>query len=151
MREPPWGHAFDGAICLGNSLCYLAHGDFLRFLSGMREALRPGARWVIDTGTAAESLFPGFEAGERVLEAGGIRFTVEKRHDALEGRLVENAVLERGSERQESTISYGVYTLSELRRLLEDAGWRVASACGTLEGRPFALGDRRLLLTAERV
>src|SRR5262249_25441288 len=70
------------------------------------------------------------------------------RHDALEGRLVENAVLERGSERQESTISYGVYTLSELRRLLEDAGWRVASACGTLEGRPFALGDRRLRLAA---
>ena len=116
----------------------------------MREALRPGARWVIDTGTTAESLFPGFEAGPRVLEAGGIRFTVEKRHDALEGRLVQHAVLARGSEREEGTVSYGVHTLAELRRLLEDTGWQVVSACGALDGRPFALGDRRLLLVAER-
>jgi SAM-dependent methyltransferase len=150
MRHPPGGAGFDGACCLGNSFGYLDHGDLLRFLHGMHAALRPRGRWVIDTGTAAESLLPGFSTGERVLEAGGIRFRVEKRHDATEGRLVERTTLERGDEREEGTVSYGIYTVAELRRLLGASGWRVLGAHGDLDGRPFSLGDRRLLLVAER-
>jgi len=150
MRHPPNGGGFDGACCLGNSFGYLAHVDLVRFLRGMHAALRPGGRWVIDTGTAAESLLPAFSSGERVLEAGGIRFWVEKRHDAIEGRLIERTTLERGDQREEGTVSYGVYTLAELRRLLETTGWRVLGAHGDLDGRPFSLGDRRLLLVAER-
>ena len=151
MRRPPGGGAFDGACCLGNSFGYLADEDLPAFLRGMRESVRPGARWVIDTGTTAESLFPGFTGGERVLEAGGIRFGVEKRHDALRGRLVERTLLERGAEREEGTVSYAVHTLAELRRLLESAGWSVQGAHGALDGRPFTLGDRRLLLVVRRV
>jgi len=150
MRHPPRGARFDGALCLGNSFGYLAHGDFVRFLGEMREALRPGGRWVIDTGTAAESILPGFELGERVLEAEGIRFRVEMRHDVLEGRLVERVWLDRGTEHAEGTVSYSIHTVAELRRLLEAAGWRVLGAYGTLESREFTIGDSRLLLVAER-
>jgi SAM-dependent methyltransferase len=149
MRAPPPG-PFDGACCLGNSIGYLCHEDLRGFLRSMRAVLRPGGRWVIDTGTAAESLLPRFGGDDRTLEAGGVRFAVRQRYDAVEGRLRQQAVLERGDEREEGHISYGVYTVAELRRLLLEAGWSVVGLHGGLDGRPFSLGDPRLLIVAER-
>jgi SAM-dependent methyltransferase len=149
MRAPPEG-PFDGACCLGNSLGYLSHEDLRRFLRAMLALLRPGARWVVDTGTAAESLLPRFGADDRDLEAVGICFTVRQRYDAVEGRLLQEATLARGEEREEGAISYGVYTVAELRRLFLDAGWSVVGLYGALDGRPFSLGDPRLVMVAER-
>jgi hypothetical protein len=37
-----------------------------------------------------------------------------------------------------------------MRRLLQNAGFRILSMSGALDGKPFALGDPRLLLVAER-
>ena len=130
MRSPPPG-PFDGACCLGNSINYLSHEDLRAFLRGMHAAVRPGARWVVDSGTAAESLLPKFAANVRTLEAAGIHFEVRQRYDPVEG-------------------SYGVYTVAELRRLFLEAGWSVLGLHGALDGRPFALGDPRLLIVAER-
>ena len=129
MRAPPPG-PFDGACCLGNSIGYLSHEDLRGFLRSMLRVLRPGGRWVIDTGTAAESLLPRFGGDGRTLEAAGIRFAVRQRYDAVEGRLRQEAVLERGDERQEAPISYGVYTVAELRRLLLEAGWSMVGLHG---------------------
>ncbi|HZJ56004.1 MAG TPA: class I SAM-dependent methyltransferase [Myxococcaceae bacterium] len=149
MRSPPPG-PFDGACCLGNSIGYLSHRDLRAFLRAMHAALRPGARWVVDTGTAAESLLPRFGGDDRTLEAAGIRFDVRQRYDPVEGRLRQEATLVRGQERQEGPISYGVYTVAELRRLFLEAGWSVVGLHGALDGRPFAVGDPRLLIVAER-
>jgi SAM-dependent methyltransferase len=148
MRAPPAG-PFDGACCLGNSIGYLSHEDLRGFLRSMIAVLHPGARWVVDTGTAAESLLPRFTGGDRMLEAAGIRFAVRQWYDALEGRLRQEAVLERGEEHEAGPISYGVYTVAELRRLFLEAGWTVLGLHGALDGRPFALGDPRLLIVAE--
>jgi len=149
MRAPPAG-PFDGACCLGNSIGYLSHEDLKEFLGAMHASLRPGARWVVDTGTAAESLLPRFAGEERTLEAAGIRFTVHQRYDAVEGRLEQEATLERGAEREAGSISYGVYTVAELRRLFVEAGWSLVGLYGALDGRPFSLGNPRLLIVAER-
>jgi len=43
-----------------------------------------------------------------------------------------------------------VYTVAELRRLFLEAGWSVRGLHGALDGRPFTLGDPRLLIVAER-
>jgi SAM-dependent methyltransferase len=149
MRAPPAG-PFDGACCLGNSIGYLSHEDLRGFLRAMHASLRPGGRWVVDTGTAAESLLPRSAGEDRTLDAAGIRFTVRQRYDAVEGRLRQEATLERGEEREEGSISYGVYTVAELRRLFVEAGWSLVGLYGALDGRPFSLGDPRLLIVAER-
>jgi len=59
-------------------------------------------------------------------------------------------MLARGEAREEGRISYGVYTVAELRRLLVEAGWTVVGLYGALDGRPFSLGDPRLVIVAER-
>jgi SAM-dependent methyltransferase len=149
MRDPPPGSPYDGAYCFGNSFGYLSHADMKRFVRNVFGALRPGGRWAIDTGAAAESLLPHL-LQDRRLEAGGIVYTVRNSYDPVAGRLVQSCLLEKGAARQEAEISHGIYTVAELHRLLEGEGFRVPFVFGSLDDRPFRLGDRRLLLVAER-
>ena len=149
MRAPVPDGSYDGACCLGNSFGYLEHAETERFLRNVHAVVRPGGRWILDTGVAAESLFPHLQP-ERTLEAGGVTYGVQSTFDPLRGRLQQATVLSRGPERRESAVSYAVYTVAELRRLLEAAGWTVLHAFGGLDREPFALGDRRLLLVAIR-
>ena len=149
MRQLPAGGPFDGAYCFGNSFGYLSHDDMKRFIRNVFQVVRPGARWAIDTGAAAESLLPHL-VSERTLEAGGVTYAVRNRYDAEARRLFQTCTLVRGEERQTAEISQAVYTLQELHRLLEDAGWQMVASYGALDGRPFEVGDRRLLLVARR-
>ena len=97
MRDPVAGGPFDGAYCFGNSLGYLEHDETRRFLRHVCAALKPGARWVLDTGLAAESLLPNLQM-ERTLEIGGITFTVRNEYDAAGSRLISQSSLARGQE-----------------------------------------------------
>src|SRR5258708_4253508 len=63
MCELPWPEEFDGAYCAGNSFAYLDHGGAGNFLAAVAGALRPGGRFVMDTGMAAESILPGLGKG----------------------------------------------------------------------------------------
>ena len=150
MRSEPPDGPFGGAYCFGNSFGYLSHDDMRRFIRNILQVLQPGGRWVIDTGAAAESLLPHL-VDERTLEAGGVTYSVRNRYDAAAGRLVQSCTLVRGAERQLAEISHAVYTVSELQLLLESEGWQVTGTHGALDGRPFLLGDRRLLLVAQRL
>jgi SAM-dependent methyltransferase len=149
MRHPPPDGPYDGAFCFGNSFGYLSHTDMRRFVRNMFDAVRPGGRWAIDTGAAAESLLPHL-VEERTIEAGGVAYSVKSRYDASARRLLQSCTLVRGLERQTAEISHAVYTVPELHRLLEDSGWTVLSSYGSLDGRPFQPGDRRLALIAQR-
>ena len=55
---------YDGAYCFGNSFAFLEHAEMTRFLGAIARALRPGARFVIETGMAAESVLPDFGRAE---------------------------------------------------------------------------------------
>ena len=49
---------FDGAFCFGNSFGYAGYEESCEFLAAVGRALKPGARFAIDTGLAAESILP---------------------------------------------------------------------------------------------
>lgn len=149
MRLSPTGGPYDGAYCFGNSFGYFSHQDNLAFIRNVFHAVRSGGRWIIETGIAAESILPGL-VEQRHLEAGGIAYDVRNAYDAAGGRLIQSCTLSRGAEREQSQISYGVYTVAELNRMLQSEGWRPLKAVGSRDGRPFQLGDRRLYLIAER-
>ena len=148
MRHEPSGGPFDGAYCFGNSFGYLSHDDMSRFVRSMLHAVRPGGRWAIDTGAVAESLLPNLVEA-RTLEAGGVTYSVRSRYDAAARRLVQSCTLVRGGEQQLAELSHAVYTVAELHRLLESAGWQLRGAYGSPDGRPFEPGNR-LLLVIER-
>ena len=93
----------------------------------------------------------GFSAAVlRQPDVGGITYFVRNAYDPVAGRLNQSCTFSRGTETQAAEISIGVYTVAELRRLLESEGWHAIDAYGSLDGRRFELGDRRLLLIAQR-
>jgi SAM-dependent methyltransferase len=149
MRHPPPGGPYDGAFCFGNSFGYLSRDDTGRFARNILTALRPGRRWAIDTGAVAESLLRDLPA-QRTLEAGGVTYEVQSRYDAESKRLLQSCTLVRNGEREFTEISYTVYTVAELLELLVDVGFKLLGSYGSLDGRPFEPGDRRLFLVAQR-
>jgi len=62
MRRIEGEAIYDGAYCFGNSFGFLEYAHMESFLNGVARPLQPGARFVIETGMAAESILPKFEA-----------------------------------------------------------------------------------------
>jgi len=55
---------YDGAYCFGNSFGFLEYSEMASFLSGVARALKPGARFILETGMAAESAIGKFTIEE---------------------------------------------------------------------------------------
>jgi SAM-dependent methyltransferase len=61
--ELPWESEFQGAYCFGNSFGYLDYAGARKFLACVAAPLRPGGRFIIETGMAAESILPALGKG----------------------------------------------------------------------------------------
>lgn len=150
LEELPELGSFDGAYCLGNSFGYLEAPRMLRFLRRLAASLKPGARFLADSGALAESLIPNLQERFEV-EAGGIRMQVENRYDAAAGRLETRYVFERGGVREERGSWHWVFTAGELRRMFREAGLTPTGLYGSWERTPFELGSPMAILVAERI
>ena len=56
MRDLPWPARFDGAFCVGNSFGYLDDTGNAYFLRAVAAALKPGARFILETPMVLENL-----------------------------------------------------------------------------------------------
>lgn len=149
MRHLPAGVAFDGALCLGNSFGYLDHEGSLEFLAAVFRSLRPGGRFLLETGAAAECLLPNLE--ERTeYTLGEVTMQTVSTYSAWEGRLYGEDTFIRGDAREVKQSSQAIYTAAEIRRMLHSAGFVVKKMCGGTDGSEFRLGSRDLLLIAEK-
>jgi len=148
MRDLPWSREFDAAYCWGNSFGYLEHEENVEFLHALGKALKPGARFIIDTGLIAESALPGLQT-RRWYEVGGIHFLIENRYDVSRGRLETQYTFIRDGQVDRRSGSQQVYTLRELQQLLQSAGFTEFESFSSTDGAPFALGSQRLLLVAK--
>jgi SAM-dependent methyltransferase len=143
--------AYDAACCLGNSFGYGDRDDSWAFLAGVARALRPGGRFALDTGTAAESLLPGGVHDVDEHRFGDLVMRIENRYDALASRLDSAMTFTQGKRIQQATASHHVHTVGELRSMLRDAGLEPLAAYAAPDGAPYALGSPRLILVAERL
>ena len=117
-------------------------------MKAVARALRPGARFVVDT-QIAETLLPGFrERGWWRVE--DILVVEERRYDHVRGRVEAEWTLIRKGTEETRPISIRVYTYRELSRLLERAGFSDCEGYGSLDREPFRLGAPRLYLVGTR-
>jgi SAM-dependent methyltransferase len=140
---------FEGAYCLGNSFGYYDDPGNLSFLKAVYQALRHGARFILDTSAIAECIFPTYQ--ERAwLPVGDILFLTERTYDPLTSLLETRYTFIRDSQTEKRTAWLRVYTVRELLSLLMTAGFEAIETYGTPAAGPFALGSRRLLVVATR-
>lgn len=149
MRDLPWPARFDAAYCWGNSFGYFDHDNCRRFLHGVASALKPGGRFILESGAVSESILPVLQP-ERTLRIGDLDFLSRTSYDALDGRMDITYTFVRGEQREVKPIHQWVHSAAELRRMLSSAGLDLVSAFGDVEGTPYALGSPRLILLARR-
>lgn len=150
MRRVEGEEIYDGAFCFGNSFGFLAYADMESFLNGIVRALKPGARFVIETGMAAESMIPKFEAhASHQIE--DILLTINEQYLAEESCIDSEYIFERDGKTEARKAKHWIYTVAEIRRMLERAGFTVLNLYGSLTGEPFVLGSDELYVVAQRV
>jgi 2-polyprenyl-3-methyl-5-hydroxy-6-metoxy-1,4-benzoquinol methylase len=127
MRDLPWAGRFDGAFCVGNSFGYLDDEGDAAFLRAVAAALKPGARFVLETPMILENLLghlqerPWWKVGEMYL-------LVANQYDQTRSRLdIEYTFLSNGRSEVRHG-SHRAYRYAELRELIESAGFDVATA-----------------------
>ena len=127
MRDLPWPARFDGAFCLGNSFGYLDDEGNEAFLHAVAAALKPGARFVLETPMVLENMLGRIQ--ERPWwKVGDMRLLVVNRYDPVRGRLdIEYTHIANGHVDTRHG-SHRAYTYRQLVGLLEGAGFTVQTA-----------------------
>ena len=149
MRNVEGSSIYDGAYCFGNSFGFLAYADMDKFLSGVARALKPGARFIIETGMAAESAIPKFtELESHQIE--DILCTIKEKYLATDGCIDTEYIFERNGVSESRLAKHWIYTAAEIRRMLERAGFTVESLYGSLKCEPFELKSDELFVVARR-
>ena len=149
MCELPWTSEFDGAYCFGNSFGYLDSVRAREFLGMVARALKPGGRFVIETGMAAESILPGL-LKTRWHRAGDIFMLSENQYHPAEGRLDIDYTFIRDGEVDTRPSSSYVFTVAEICRMHAQTGLAVMKLLGSTAGEAFQLGSPQLLVISER-
>jgi SAM-dependent methyltransferase len=149
MRALPWTGEFDGGFCFGNSFGYLNDEENADFLRVVTRTLKPGARFILDAPAIAECLLPHF-VGNRTIELGDIRCTIDTSYDPAQSRMFPSFTFLRDGIEDKRASSQRVYTYRELVRLLSEAGLETVSTYGSLSEEPFQLGAHRLLVVTKK-
>ena len=124
MRDLPWNATFDGAFCVGNSFGYLDDPGNAAFLRAVREALRPGARLVLETPMVLENLL-GHLQDRPWWKAGDVYLLVANHYDHARARLdIEYTFVSDGRVEVRHG-SHRAYGFRELVELIETAGFSV--------------------------
>src|SRR6266487_4447933 len=140
---------YDGAYCFGNSFSFLEYSDMEKFLNGVARALKPGARFVIESGMAAESIVPKFEP-EASHQIEDIQVTIREQYLAEESCIDSEYIFECDGKIESRKAKHWIYTVSEIRRMLERAGFVINDVLGSLDRKPYELGSTELFVVAQR-
>src|SRR5262249_30915915 len=112
MRQIPERNIYDGAYCFGNSFAFLGHDATEDFLSAVARALKPGARFIIHTGMAAESVLPDFEE-QSCHELGDLSLTIKERYVAEASCIDSEYIFERDGKKEMRLAREWIYTVAE--------------------------------------
>jgi SAM-dependent methyltransferase len=149
LQDISWDKAFDGAICMGNSLGGLDDAGIAAVLLGAARALKPAARLVVETGFMAESLLPHFKPRDWS-PLGDILYLAQRRYDPALGRVEMDYTFIRGAQTEKKSAFGQVYTFREFQRRVEEAGFHDIRAYSSVDQEPYQLGSPNLLLVATK-
>lgn len=147
MRELPLrSSSFDAAVSLFSSFGYLeSDAEDLRVLREVARVLRPGGKLLLDL-LNREYALCGF--ADTVQKVHGEMLVVENRvWNALEGRLSTCFVIvsEDGQRTDSVGHSLRLYSLTELRALLDAAGLAIERVYGSVSGETYHLESVRMI------
>ncbi|UFH56292.1 bifunctional 2-polyprenyl-6-hydroxyphenol methylase/3-demethylubiquinol 3-O-methyltransferase UbiG [Spirosoma sp. KNUC1025] len=141
--------SFDGAYCLGNSFGYFEYDGMTDFVRNVSAALKPGARFVINSGMVAESILQHFpETNHYVLD--DLIMDIRNTYLIEESCMLTELSYTKGEHTEKHYFKHFVYTLSEIKRILSSYGLRTIAVYNSTEKAAYQLGDQQMYLVAEK-
>lgn len=140
---------FDGAYCLGNSFGYVDYDGMNVFVKKVAGALKPGARFVINSGMVAESILPNFPTtGQYVL--GDLTMSIRNGYDIEDSFMVTELTYTKADRTEVHWFKHYVYTLSDIKRLLKQHNLHIVAVYKSTEKLDYQLGDQQMYLIAQK-
>lgn len=138
---------FDGAICMGNSFGYF-NIDLMRiFVEKVASFLKPGAKFVVNSGMIAESIIPNFSKNKS-FQIGNINMEITNHYRATEGYMESHIRYTKDGVSEDHSFKHFVFTLSEVIRLLLSFGLTTIGVYSGPDKTTFTLGDPQMYLVA---
>jgi SAM-dependent methyltransferase len=144
---------YDAAFCFWGSFGYFDDAGNRRFLDGIRAALAPGGRLLVDI-AVVETLLPRFEPhSDCWVDLGTKRVRViEERNWNLDAGRVETDwfFIQDDVVTGRHATSIRIYGYRELRDLLTSVGLVVERTCETGTGAPPSIGGERISMICRK-
>jgi SAM-dependent methyltransferase len=150
MQHLAWENEFDAGFCFGNSFGYLDAAGTQEFLKVMARALRPGARFALDYGMAAESILPRFREQEQA-QFDDILFLENNHYHLPESCIETTYTFVRDGKTQTQTGLHWVYTIREIRQFLREVGLETRKLLKSFDGEPYEVGSPVLIVVAQKI
>lgn len=141
--------SFDGAFCLGNSFGYFNYPGMETFVQKVSASLRPGARWIINTGVIAESFLTKF-VKEKKYELTDLIMEINNEYDEWNSCLLTTLTYTKNNKQEVHRFKHHVYTIAEIIRLLNKFNLKTIAMYSSTDKATFKLGDAQLYLVAEK-
>ncbi|MCS7216735.1 MAG: class I SAM-dependent methyltransferase [Candidatus Bipolaricaulota bacterium] len=144
---------FDAALCLFTSFVgYYSEEEDQKFLTSARKLTRPGGIFVLDA-FSRDRLMRLFQP-MIVTKTESHMIVQENTFDFEKSRLSSHWLffLPEGNGWRyagEATVNLRTYSLHELIRMLQEAGWKYRAAYGGLDMSPYGFEARRLVVVAQ--
>ena len=148
-RELPFAdESFDAALNLFSSLGYLGDEEDTKALAEIRRVLRPQGRLVVEL-LHRDRVVRDFREQDWRLLGGGRLLLEQRTFDAPSGVVqTTQTLIDKTNERDSRTFSIRVYSVTELLTMLNRAGFGESRCYGDLDGRPFEIESRLVIVTA---
>jgi hypothetical protein len=134
---------------MGNSFGYFDIDGMRTFVKKVADGLKPGARFVINSGMVAESILPhppkleNFSFGDTTMEIDNI-------YVAEEGYMISHILYNKETKPEKHSFKHYIFTLSEVIRLLAWADMKTIAVYNSTKKLPYQLGDQQMFMVAEK-
>ena len=143
---------FSAAVCLGNSFGYFNLERMKIFVGKVASALKPGSRFIINSGMIAESILPNFlkYSIDKTYNVGKIKMEVTNTYDVDDSCMTSHLLFTKEGKIEEHSFKHYVFTLGEVKRLLALFGLKTISTYSSISKVEYKLGDQQVYIVAEK-
>ncbi len=137
------------AICLGNSFGYFPYEKMVAFVQKIYNVLLPGAKFILHSGTIAESLLPALKEKNR-MTVGAITFEYDNSYDETKKVLRTDMRFKKEDKTENAVAYHHVFTLAQVNDMLISCGFGNVIAYSGFERAVYKAGDSEAYIVAEK-
>lgn len=142
--------SYEAAICMGNSLAFFNKEDALKLLQSVASVLNKNGKLIINTWMLGEIAIRHFKEKDWFY-ADDYKYLIDSKYLFNPTRIESDHIIIRTGMEAEviKGIDY-IFTVSELKEILNAAGFSLNEMYSTPRKRKFQFGDTRVYIVAEK-